>query len=268
MRKIRRLSLEELSPYQWQLPRQAAINRCDSQEISLDQSTQGAEPAVAAEQLNWSELFGNFNPVEIEVGIGKGLFLLTSALTRPDTNFFGIEVVRKYQLYATTRLAIRRLPNAKTVCADARWVLRKFIPAASVAAVHVYFPDPWWKARHKKRRVFTHDFARDIARILRARGYLHLASDVEEYFEVMTGIIQSTPGFREVSRSKSNCSIQEAGYQTNFERKARQRGSPVWRVVFERTEETIASADHLLSSISHVTSSGSWQPQPPLRPPF
>src|SRR5262245_51157111 len=109
--------------------------------------------------IDWHVLFGNHNPVEIEVGMGKGLFLLTSATGRPDTNFFGIEIVRKYQLYATTRFAIRKLPNIKTVCADARWVFRRFVRPGSVEAVHVYFPDPWWKARHKKRRVFTGGFA-------------------------------------------------------------------------------------------------------------
>src|SRR5262245_15213481 len=114
---------------------------------------------LTPDSLNWAALFGNANPVEVEVGMGKGLFLLTSATNRPDTNFFGIEIVRKYQLYATTRFAIRKLPNIKTVCADARWVFRQFVTAGSVAAVHVYFPDPWWKARHKKRRVFTGGFA-------------------------------------------------------------------------------------------------------------
>src|SRR5205085_12496493 len=70
--------------------------------------------------LDWAALFGNPNPVEVEVGMGKGLFLLTAAVARPDTNFFGIEVVRKYQLYAATRYAVRKLPNVKSACADAQ----------------------------------------------------------------------------------------------------------------------------------------------------
>jgi tRNA (guanine-N7-)-methyltransferase len=185
--------------------------------------------------LNWAALFGNSNPVEIEVGMGKGLFLLTTATARPDTNFFGIEIVRKYQLYATTRFALRRLPNVKTVCADARWMFRQFVPEGSVAAVHVYFPDPWWKARHKKRRVFTSGFAADVARILRVGGRLLIASDVEEYFGVMTGIVRALPVFRQLHTEQCTGSLEEAGYQTNFERKARQKGTPVWRAEFERT---------------------------------
>ena len=192
--------------------------------------------------IDWQALFGNANPVEIEVGMGKGLFLLTAAAARPDTNFFGIEIVRKYQLYATTRFAIRALLNVKTVCADARWVFRQFVAAESVAAVHVYYPDPWWKARHKKRRVFTPGFAVDAARVLRAGGRIRLATDVEEYFGVMTGMVRAMSAFREVRSETSRASIEEAGFQTNFERKARQTGSPIWRAEFERTAEPIAEA--------------------------
>jgi tRNA (guanine-N7-)-methyltransferase len=170
------------------------------------------------------------------------LFLLTSAAARPDTNFFGIEIVRKYQLYATTRFAIRALPNVKTVCADARWVFRQFVPAASVAAVHVYFPDPWWKARHKKRRVFTPGFAADAARVLREGGRMLVATDVEEYFGVMAGILRAMPAFREVGSETSRESVEVAGYRTNFERKARQKGTPVWRAEFERVAGPVTEA--------------------------
>ena len=236
MRKPRRLSPEELAPFQWQMPPAARGQRSE-----VRGQKEGTDSALTSDLcpltsgLDWRELFGNANPVEVEVGMGKGLFLLTSAAARPDTNFFGIEIVRKYQLYATTRFAVRGLPNVKTVCADARWVFRQFVPAGSVAAVHVYFPDPWWKARHKKRRVFTPGFAADAARVLRESGRLLIATDVEEYFGVMTGIVRAMPAFREVRAEESRASVEEAGYQTNFERKARQKGTPVWRAEFEWT---------------------------------
>jgi len=143
--------------------------------------------------------------------MGKGLFLLTEAQARPGVNFFGIEVVRKYQLYAATRYAIRKLPNVKTACADAKLLLREFVPAGSVAAVHVLFPDPWWKKRHKKRRVFTPEFAADAARVLAPGGRLHVASDVEEYFGVMTGIVRAMPAFRELASETSRAPVEEAG---------------------------------------------------------
>ncbi|MBA4187984.1 MAG: tRNA (guanosine(46)-N7)-methyltransferase TrmB [Planctomycetaceae bacterium] len=202
-----------------------------------DQGSDHANPTteLPVEPIDWAKLFGNANPVEIEVGMGKGLFLLNSAIARADTNFFGIEIVRKYQLYATNRFAVRQLPNVKTVCTDAGWVLSRFVLPASVNAVHVYFPDPWWKARHKKRRVFSPQFAAQSARIIREGGRLLIATDVEEYFGVMTGIVRAMPAFRELRAETSTGTVEEAGYQTNFERKARQNGTPVWRAEFERT---------------------------------
>jgi tRNA (guanine-N7-)-methyltransferase len=146
VRKPRRLSAEELAPYQWEMAR---TRRRESGDGGLESAS--CSDVGSTVFIDWSALFGNANPVEIEVGMGKGLFLLTSASGRPETNFFGIEIVRKYQLYATTRFAIRGLPNVKTVCADAKGLFTNFVPPDSVAAVHVYFPDPWWKARHRFR---------------------------------------------------------------------------------------------------------------------
>src|SRR5437868_6164023 len=123
MRRLNRLPLEELAPCLFTPPPEAAF-------------------------LSWQQTFGNDHPVEIEVGFGKGLFLLTEAQKRPDVNFFGIEIERKYQLYAATRMVKRGLANVRLACGDARRFLHDFVPHRSVQAVHVYFPDPWWKKRH------------------------------------------------------------------------------------------------------------------------
>lgn len=241
MRKPRRFTPEELAPYQWQMPvrtKRKGQRLSETGDPSPLAAADAETPATLLEAppplIDWAALFGNGNPVEVEVGMGKGLFLLNTAEARPDTNFFGIEIVRKYQLYATSRFARRELPNVKTVCADALWVFRQFVPEASVQAVHVYFPDPWWKARHKKRRVFTPGFAADAARITRVGGRLLIATDVEEYFGVMMGIVRGMPLFRELHAETSQGSLEEAGYRTNFERKARQKGTPVRRAEFER----------------------------------
>src|SRR5260370_1135108 len=114
VRKSRRLSREELGPYVWEVP--------DG-------------------PIDWRQVFGNEHPVEIEVGSGKGAFLVAIAPAHPEVNFFGIEIVRKYQLYCATRLAIRVLPNVRMACCDARPFLRDRVPAKSVHAIHVYFPD-------------------------------------------------------------------------------------------------------------------------------
>jgi tRNA (guanine-N7-)-methyltransferase len=218
VRKERRLTLQELAPWCWELPK-------------------SGPGAPRPDRIDWTFFFGNSHPVEIEVGMGKGLFLLTQALARPDVNFLGIEVVRKYQLYVATRVAIRKLPNVKTACADAKRVLHDFVPPASVSAIHVLFPDPWWKLKHRKRRVFTPDFAMDAARAIMPGGKLHIASDVEEYFGVMTDIVKAIPAFKLLDTNESREPVAVAGFETNFERKAREQGTPVWRAVFERTGE-------------------------------
>ncbi len=245
MRKPRRLPPEEIAPYEWHPPR-----RFSRWGVGEGQGASGkgqvenpASPlAPCPLPLLWADLFGNPHPVEVEVGMGKGMFLLAQAVERPRVNFFGIEVVRKYQLYATTRFAVRKLPNVKTTCADAKALFRETIAAGSVAVVHVLFPDPWWKARHKKRRVFTPEFAADIARALPVGGRLNVASDVAEYFGVMTGILRAMPAFRELSVETTTGSVEEAGFQTNFERKARAQGTPVGRALYERTAEAVTVA--------------------------
>lgn len=249
MRKPRRLPPEEIAPYEWHPPRR--FGRWGVGEPKGEGKPARGEPGTAdpvlplapfPSFLDWAVLFGNDNPVEVEVGMGKGLFLLTQAAVRPGVNFFGIEVVRKYQRFATTRFAVRRLPNVKTTCADAKALFREFIAPGGVAAVHVLFPDPWWKARHKKRRVFTPEFAADIARALPVGGALHVASDVAEYFGVMTGILRAMPAFREIHAETTTGTVEEAGFETNFERKARAQGTPVGRARYERTAEAVTVA--------------------------
>ncbi|MDY3555358.1 tRNA (guanosine(46)-N7)-methyltransferase TrmB [Gemmata sp. JC717] len=239
MRKPRRLSAEELAPWVWELPQEAGARTAG---LKAAAAALPAAP-VARERIDWQQFYGNTNPVEIEVGTGKGLFLLNASLARPGTNFLGIEIVRKYQLYAASRYAVRKIPNVKTACADAKLVLRDFVAPGSVQAVHVYFPDPWWKARHKKRRVFTPEFAADAARAIREGGRLYIATDVEEYFGVMTAIVGAMPCFElRPAEEQLAAPRTDAGFATNFERKALEKGGGVWRAVYERTSAPVTVA--------------------------
>jgi tRNA (guanine-N7-)-methyltransferase len=196
----------------------------------------------SAPTIVWRDLFGNDHPVEVEVGFGKGLFLATAAATNPTVNYFGIEIERKCQLYAATRLARRNLPNVRLACADARTLLRSRVAAASVSVVHVYFPDPWWKARHRKRRVFTPEFAHTVGTILKPGGRLSLATDVEAYHGVMTQIVRDLgPAFRELPPPAPAEPTHDMDYLTNFERKFRKEGRPIYRAAFERISAPLPS---------------------------
>jgi len=184
--------------------------------------------------LDWPALFGNDNPIEIEVGFGKGLFILTSALANPAVNYLGVEIERKLQLFTANRIAKRELHNVRLVKADGRLFLRDYVKSESVQAAHVYFPDPWWKQRHRKRRLFTPEFADQCVRVLRPGGQLHLATDVEEYFEVMVALLAKQERLVRVSLVKSELPPKESEFQTNFERKSIIQGRSVNRAVYSR----------------------------------
>ena len=211
MRRTGRLPLEELAPHLLPVPPHAA-------------------------PLRWPDVFGNDHPVEIEVGFGKGLFLITAAQACPGVNFLGVEILRKYQLFTATRLAKRGLANVRLACADARTFLRDYVGPAAVQAVHAYFPDPWWKKRHHKRRVFTPDFARQAERILRPAGLLHVVTDVEDYFQLITQTVAENTRLRPVPPPAPSEAAHDLDYLTNFERKFRKEGRPIFRAAYERAE--------------------------------
>jgi tRNA (guanine-N7-)-methyltransferase len=184
--------------------------------------------------LDWNAVFGNAHSVEIEVGSGKGLFLITAAQAHASINYLGIEIERKYQLYAATRAAKRELSNVRVAYADARRFLRDCLPTQSVQGLHVYFPDPWWKKRHHKRRVFTPEFAAHCERVLKPGGWLRVATDVGEYFQIITQLLGARPGLRQQPWPEPATPAAELTYFTNFERKARLHGKPIHRAVYER----------------------------------
>ncbi len=193
------------------------------------------EPDQIPKPFDWGTLFGNQNPVELEIGSGKGLFLANAATANPGHNFFGIEIAKKYAGLAAQRAFKQNLMNVRVWPADAKPVLATMIPPGSLRAVHVYFPDPWWKKRHKKRRVFTASLVEDIVRLLGDRGLLSIASDVEEYFLLMQELIAASNRFRDLPPIEVRTPEHELDYLTNFERKFRIEGRSIHRAQYELT---------------------------------
>ncbi len=134
----------------------------------------------------WRATFGNARPVEVEIGPGRGDVVLAFAAARPHRNFFAIEHGRGMADALATTAAARGLSNLRAIAGDARCILTTLVPRGSVAAVHVYFPDPWPKTRHRHRRLFeTPDLARAIVRALAPQGRVHVASDLPWLFRRM-----------------------------------------------------------------------------------
>lgn len=197
----------------------------------LDVSPVLLEPERPAtdEPIRWTDLFGDDHPVVLEIGSGKGLFLVNSASRRPDHNFFGVEISRKYARFAAERVVKAGLSNVRLWPGDAGALMARRVPAESLREVHVYFPDPWWKKRHKKRRVFNETLVASIVKTLKPAGELHVATDVEEYFGVIRDLIAAEPRLVEIEPPPLNDPEDNHDYLTNFERKYRIEGRPVYR---------------------------------------
>ena len=184
--------------------------------------------------IAWNAFFGNDHPVELDVGCGRGLFLFNAAGNRPDVNFLGIELDFREGRRAARRLHKRRMPNARVLGGSVHDALDRYVPAASVSAIHVYFPDPWWKKKHRRRRVFTDQFADRMAKALRPGGMVHSWTDVEEYFGVISALMDHHPSFKTLPPPDEREPEHDMDYHTSFERKKRKDGWPIYRGRWQR----------------------------------
>lgn len=177
--------------------------------------------------LNWREIFGNDHPVELEIGIGKGTFITEQAKARPEVNFFGIEYARWFWRYASDRLRRHDCLNARTVRAEAMFFLTEFVPDASVSVLHIYFPDPWPKKRHHKRRLIQEKFMPLVERILIPGGRLQVVTDHQDYFEQMEPVIRGSK-LTVVDYNRPGSAGEGEFVGTNFERKYKREGRPFY----------------------------------------
>lgn len=184
--------------------------------------------------LDPQTLFTQSRPLEIEVGSGKGLFLMTHCRRRPDHNFLGNELAVKYAQFAAHRLVKHDCENAHMIQGDGLKLFREFLPDESVVAVHIYFPDPWWKERHRRRRVVQPEMVKDIQRVLVPSGRLHFWTDVEEYFESGIETIKANSNLAGPFEVEPEPATHDMDYRTHFERRMRKNDHPVFRSEFEK----------------------------------
>jgi tRNA (guanine-N7-)-methyltransferase len=174
--------------------------------------------------LEMGGLFGNDAAVVLEIGSGKGRFLIGSAIEQPDRNFVGIEKSLHYYRVIRDRVAKRGLRNVRVINHDAFPVLQRMIPDASIAEVHVYFPDPWPRKREQKRRIIRPEVLTEIGRVLVDGGSGIYVTDHEEYFESAAPVLAAF--FRIEQR------VPDDPPRTNYEAKYRAAGRTIYEVRF------------------------------------
>jgi len=192
------------------------------------------DPERAQQGLDWRVTFGREGPVEVEIGIGKGRFLLAAAEARPDVLHLGVEWANEYLRIAESRAEKRGLENIRFVRVDAKELVARAFAPSSVRAYYVFYPDPWPKKRHHKRRFFRPDTLDHVARTLEAGGWLHVATDHAEYWSVIEPLVDGHGEFERLPEFGGEAfPLDPSRPLTNFEEKyvvqgrGRYRGS--WR---------------------------------------
>lgn len=187
---------------------------------------------LLANPAPWEQLVPVGSIVEVEVGSGKGLFLQSAATERPQHFFLGVELAVKFANRAAQRLTNANIKNAKMLRGDAQAFLRDIMPTNSVNRVHVYFPDPWWRNKHKKRRVLNDQAILDIERGLIPGGEFHFWTDVLDYYELICAQVMDTTSLLGPKFIPERAASHGMDYTTHFERRARLNGQPIYRALF------------------------------------
>ena len=187
------------------------------------------------EAFDWNQLFGNSRPVEIEIGCGRGMFIIKRALENPQINFLGIEKSARFFRMLAERVVKSGAHNIRLLRTEAAYLMKKFVPANSVQAVHVYFPDPWPKKRHRKRRLVNGSFFESVARVLLPGGLLFFATDFQDYFDEIVAIAPSCRGLtRESNEKLSSQDVDPDTAATTYERKYLIQGRVIYRAVYKK----------------------------------
>lgn len=182
--------------------------------------------------LDYAKLFGREAPTIVEIGFGMGESTAAIAKLQPGNNFIGIEVHTPGVGALLKLIGEGEIDNLRIVQHDAVEVLKQMIPDASLAGLHIFFPDPWPKKRHHKRRLIQPELTKLLVQKLKPNGYLHLATDWEDYAHHMLEVLQAEPGLK----NTADTFAPRPAYRgtSGFERKGLAKGHDVWDLVYRK----------------------------------
>jgi tRNA (guanine-N7-)-methyltransferase len=183
----------------------------------------------SAPKLDLKAIFGNARPVEVEIGTGKGTFLLARATARPEVNFLGIEWARAYAIYAADRFRRAGLTNVRMIRCDASHLFKLCLGDRCLWRVHIYFPDPWPKRKHHHRRLIQRAFVEEVRRVLKPGGQFVIVTDHQEYFRHIEGVVTQVAGLAAAPMPRMSDRAGEV-VGTNFERKYIAQGRPFYKL--------------------------------------
>jgi len=185
-----------------------------------------------------SELnYNNDHSLILEIGFGMGDSLAQMAETEPNSNFLGVEVHRAGIGRLLLLVEQKQLNNVRVICGDAVELLNKRIEDSSLARVNIYFPDPWHKTRHHKRRLVQKEFVDLLAKKLQPNGLLHIATDWEPYAKHIIRVLDQHTRFKNIAGEKLFTASSELGRpETKFERRGMQLGHGVWDMAFRKQD--------------------------------
>ena len=205
--------------------------------ILKDYPSVALKPEELDGEIDFVRLFGRSAPVHIEIGSGKAAFLLKQAMAQPDVNFLGIERANKYYRYAVDRVGRWGLTNIRIIRTDAAHFLAEFVPADSIDCFHIYFPDPWPKRRHHKRRFFCQANLEHLIRSLKTGGAIKAATDYAEYFELITELFEANKHRLEPGEFFPTAGAQPGEWVgTNFERKYLKQKRPIYTLAVRKAQ--------------------------------
>jgi tRNA (guanine-N7-)-methyltransferase len=183
--------------------------------------------AALGETHNWAAVFGRKAPLAVEIGCGGGRTLIGMAAIRPDWDFLGVERAGEYYRILLDRAGKRALPNLRITRTEAAYLLARFFPTACVSEYHIYFPDPWPKKRHHKRRLFSDSFCQELRRTLIPGGVLNFATDHQDYYTELLPRLRAT---LKVEEHPAPWPDAPEG-RTNYEVKYLKAGRPIYRLI-------------------------------------
>lgn len=185
--------------------------------------------------LDFPAVFSRSSDVVLEIGFGMGDSLIQMAQENPQQDFIGIEVHRPGVGHLLSRIQEENISNLRVYAEDALDVLNHCIADNSLAKVQIFFPDPWHKKKHHKRRLIQADFIQLLRRKLKNSGIVHLATDWENYAEHMLEVMQQAEGFANMADSGSYSPRPAFRPHTKFEKRGERLGHGVWDLLFSKT---------------------------------